>query len=212
MVEKTKVDTVLDEVFKKTEFKLYCKLDRADIGEKLALMDFFKELRIAKDKLICKYKASDELAKLQCNLKMGNVHVIVVKEVIYWRKLIERRMRKTPRLCSPYRIDVTVRVSEEIFLSVKEILNCLLVAKYGLEVHETNGIIEIKIWSKRRLELFFKNVTDLNLPRKIINDCTVELIVSEDKMFMLRYRKTTETLNITSYYGVWNKHLVPQHL
>ena len=32
MVEKTKVDTVLDEVFKKTEFKLYCELDRADIG------------------------------------------------------------------------------------------------------------------------------------------------------------------------------------
>lgn len=143
---------------------------------------------------------------------MGNVHVIVVKEVIYWRKLIERRMRKTSRLCSPYPIDVTVRVSEEIFFSVKEILNCLLVAKYGLEVHETNRIIEIKIWSKRRLELFFKNVTDLNLPRKIVNDCTVELIVSEDKMFMLRYRKTTETLNITSYYGVWNKHLVPQHL
>ena len=37
MVEKTKVDTVLDEVFKKPEFKLYCRLDRADIGENLAL-------------------------------------------------------------------------------------------------------------------------------------------------------------------------------
>ena len=31
-VVKTKVDAVLDEAFKKHEFKLYCKLDRADIG------------------------------------------------------------------------------------------------------------------------------------------------------------------------------------
>ena len=45
---------------------------------------------MAKDKLICKYKASDELAKLQCNLKVGNVHVIVVKEV----NLLEKVNRK----------------------------------------------------------------------------------------------------------------------
>ena len=32
---------------------------------------------MAKDKFICKYKATDELAKLQCNLKIGNIHVIV---------------------------------------------------------------------------------------------------------------------------------------
>jgi hypothetical protein len=56
----TNLDTVLDIFFKEKEFQLYCKIDRADVGEKVALMDFFKELRSAKGKLIRKYKASDE--------------------------------------------------------------------------------------------------------------------------------------------------------
>ena len=110
---------------------------------------------MAKDKLICKYKASDELAKLQCNLKVGNVHVIVVKEV----NLLEKVNRKED--------------AEEA--------KTVFAVPYRCHCQSERGNI-------------------------------VELIVSEDKMFMLRYRKTTETLNITSYYGVWNKHLVPQHL
>lgn len=176
----------------------------------LHLWNFFRELRSAKGKLIRKYKSSDEWGKLQCDLQMANMYVVIVKEVSFWRKLIERRMRRSPRLCSPYRIDIKLRVSEEIFCSVKDLLTC--VTKYGLDIHLTKSLIEVKIWSKRRLELFFKDVIDKNLPKKEIKNCNVELIVSKDKMFILRYKKTTETLNIICFYGVWNEYLVPQHL
>ena len=210
MLAVTNLDTVLDTIFKEKEFQLYCKIDRADVGEKVALMDFFKELRSAKGKLIRKYKASDKWEKLRCDLQMGNLHVVLVKEVCFWRKLIERRMRRTPRFCSPYRIDITLRISEDIFCSVKDLLTC--VTKYGLDLHLTKSQIEIKIWSKRRLELFFKNLIDQNLPKKEIKNCNVEHIVPKDKMFILKYRKTTETLNIICFYGVWNEYLVPQHI
>jgi hypothetical protein len=150
------------------------------------------------------------MGKLQCDLEMRNLYVVLVKEVCFWIKLIERRMRRTSSLCSLYRIDITLRISEEICCSVKDLLTC--VTKFGLDLHLTKSQIEIKIWSKRRLEWFFKNLTDQNLPKKEIKNCNVELIVSKDKMFILRYRKTTETLNIICFYGIWNEYLVPQHM
>ena len=75
MLAVTNLDTVLDTIFKEKEFQLYCKIGRADVGEKVALMDFFKELRSAKGKLIRKYKASDEWEKLRCDLQMGRCPV-----------------------------------------------------------------------------------------------------------------------------------------
>ena len=39
MLAVTNLDTVLDTIFKEKEFQLYCKIDRADVGEKDALMD-----------------------------------------------------------------------------------------------------------------------------------------------------------------------------
>ena len=36
--------------------------------------------------------------------------------------------------------------------------------------------------------------------------------ISKQKLFTLQYARTTERLEITCFYGAWNKHHVPQHL
>ena len=211
MLAMTNIDSVLDDIFKEKGFQLYSNIERSDVSGKLALMDFLKECKAAKDKLVRKYKTSDKWGKMRCDLETGNMYVILVKEVTFWRKSIERRMHRTPRLRSPYRIDFTTRVPEEIVCAVEDLLTCEMSTMYGLDIHLTKRLIEIRIWSKKRLELFFKDLICRELPQKEINKCNVELIVTKEKMFTLRYRKATETLNVSCFYGLWNEYFAPQH-
>jgi len=94
----------------------------ADVDQKLALIDFFKELQSAKDLILKKYETTCEREKLHCAMKLGKVHMLVAKEVLYWKKVIQRRMRETPREACPYRIDVSHRLSEEIFSCIKDLV------------------------------------------------------------------------------------------
>ena len=84
-------------------------------------------------------------------------------------------MRKTPRQACPYRIDVSYRLSEEIFSCIKDLLTC--VSQYGLEMHQSKGTTTIKIWSKRKFELFFNDIPGAvsgGLPTKVIKNATVK--------------------------------------
>ena len=86
-------------------------------------------------------------------------------------------MHKTPRQACPYRINVSHRLSEEIFSCIKDLLTC--VSQYGLEMHQSKGTTTIKIWSKRNLELFFNDILGAasgGLPTKVINNVFPENI------------------------------------
>ena len=145
--------SVLDDMLEKTESELYGNIAWAGVDQKLALIDFFKELRSAKDLIVKKYETTCEREKLHCAMKLGKVHTLVAKEVPYWKKVIQRQMRKTLRQACPYRIDVSHRLSEEIFSCIKDLLT--RVSQYGLEMHQSKGTTTITIWSKRNIELFF---------------------------------------------------------
>ena len=213
MMSETNMKSVLDEMFEKKEWELYGNIASANVDQKLALEDFFKELRVAKDLIVKKYEATCERQKLHYVMELGKVHTIVTKEVLYWKKVIQRRMHKTPRQSCPYRIDFSYRLSEEIFSCIKDLLTC--VSQYGLEIHQTKGTTTIKIWSKRKLELFFNDVLGAacgGLPTKVIKNATVKILISEQKVFTLKYTRACERMEITCFYGVWNEHHVPQHL
>ena len=47
--------SVLDDMFEKKESELYSNIASANVDQKLALVDFFKELRSAKDLIVKKY-------------------------------------------------------------------------------------------------------------------------------------------------------------
>ena len=176
------------------------------------MVDFFKELRSAKDLIVKKYEATCETKKLHYAMELGKVHTIVAKEVLYWKKVIQRRMHNTPRQSCPYRIDLSYRLCEEIFSGIKD-LTC--VSQYGLEIHQSKAITTIKIWSKGKLELFFNDVlgaASAGLPTKVIKNATVKILISKQKVFTLKYTKASERMEITCFYGVWNEHHVPQHL
>ena len=49
MMSATNLKSILDDMFEKKEFELYGNIASADVDQKLALTDFFKELRSAKD-------------------------------------------------------------------------------------------------------------------------------------------------------------------
>lgn len=156
MTEMTNLDVVLEDNLKEIEFKLYCSIDRSCVPEKLALGDFFKELRSRKDLLIQKYKAKDERVKLhrELVLETEKLHSVVVKEVRYWMKLLSRRMRRTPRNSRPYKIDISYRVSDEVFTYILKFLTC--VTCYGLEMeHLQKGRVSIiKVWYKKKWNYF----------------------------------------------------------
>ena len=158
-----------------TESELYDNIAWADVDQKLALIDFFKELRSAKDLIVKKYETTCEREKLHCAMKLGKVHTLVTKRSTLLKKVIQRRMRKTPRQACPYRIDVSYRLREEIFSYIKDLLTC--VSQYGLEMHQSKGTTTIKIWSKRKLELFFNDILGAvsgGLPTKVIKNAAVK--------------------------------------
>ena len=55
MMSMTNMKSVLDDMFEKKESELYSNIASADVDQKLALVDFFKELRSAKDLIVKKY-------------------------------------------------------------------------------------------------------------------------------------------------------------
>lgn len=55
MMSMTNMKSVLDDMFEKKESELYSNIVSADVDQKLALVDFFKELRSAKDLIVKKY-------------------------------------------------------------------------------------------------------------------------------------------------------------
>ena len=82
-------------------------------------------------------------------------------------------------------------------------------------MHQSKGTTTIKIWSKRKLELFFNNILGAasgGLPTKVIKNATVKIWISKEKAFTLKYAKALERIEISCFYGVWNEHHVPQHL
>ena len=160
-----------------------------------------------------KYESTCEREKLHYAMELGKVHTLVAKEVLYWKKVIQRWMCKTPRQACPYRMDVSHRLSEEIFSCIKDLLTC--VSQYGLEMHQSKDAITIKIWSKRKLELFFNDILGAasgGLPTKVIKNATVKIWISKEKAFTLKYAKALERIEVNCFYGVWNEHHVPQHL
>ena len=214
MTEMTNLDVVLEDNLEEIEFKLYCGIDRSCVPEKLALGDFFKELRSTKDLLIQKYKATDERVKLHLELafETGKLHSVVVKEVRYWMKLLSRRMRRTPRNSRPYRIDILYRVSDEVFTYILKFLTC--VTCYGLEIEnlQKGKVTFIKVWYKRKMELFLNDLIGENLPVKTVKGCRLQVLISCERLFTIKYRRTSEKLDISCYYGLWNQYQVPQHL
>ena len=214
MTEMTNLDVVLEDNLKKIEFQLYCSIDRSCVPEKLALGDFFKELCSRKDLLIQKYKAKDEKVKLHCELALvtDKLHSVVVREVRYWMKILGRRMRRIPRSTRPYRIDISYRVSDKVFTYILKFLTC--VTCYGLEIEnlKNGGVSFIKVWYKRKMELFLNDLIGENLPVKTVKGCRLEVLISRERLFTIKYRKTSEKLDISCYYGLWNQYQVPQHL
>ena len=131
MIASTNLSVILDETFNQKEFEIYSSISSCNVDQKLAVMDFFKELRTAKEQLIRKYAAANDRQRIHC--AMGEMRSLAVKKVLYWMQTIHRRMRKTSRQKCSYRIDICLRMSEEIFSYVKDLLTC--VSEYGLEVH-----------------------------------------------------------------------------
>jgi hypothetical protein len=197
----------------KKEFEIYNSINRDAVGEKVALSGFFKELRSAKDQLIGKYAAKNERERLHCCMGIGGMKSLVVKEVLYWNKTILRRMRKTPRQGCPYRIDISHRLGWEIFVCVRDLLTC--VNCYGVDVSTKKNTTTITIDYERKLDLFFKDILAEafdGFPKKTIQDSTVKLLISKEKLFIIKYTQSTEKLDIRCFYGLWNEHQVPQHL
>ena len=59
-MSKTNLKSVLDDMFEKTESELCGNIAWADVDQKLALVDFFKELQTAKDLIVKKYETTCE--------------------------------------------------------------------------------------------------------------------------------------------------------
>lgn len=96
---------------------------------------------------------------MHCGLEMGKIHNLVVKKVLYRKKrkkVIQRRMHKTPRQACTYRIDISNMLSAETFCSIKDLLIC--VSQYGLGINQSKSVTKIKIWSRRKVELFFNDI------------------------------------------------------
>ena len=167
---------------------------------------------MAKDKLVTKYEATNERQRLHCAMEIAGLKSIIVKEVVYWKKTILRRMRKTPRQGSPYRIDISHRLSSEVFKYLRDLLTC--VSAYGVEVITSRNVTTINISYERKLELFLKDILGQafdGFPKKTIDDCKVKLLVSKEKLFTIKYSTSLEKLDIRCFYGLWNELSIPQH-
>ena len=70
MMSKTNLKSVLDDMLEKTESEVSGNIAWADVDQKLALVDFFKELRSAKDLIVKKYETTCEREKLHCAMEL----------------------------------------------------------------------------------------------------------------------------------------------
>ena len=105
-------------------------------------------------------------------LETDKLHSVVVKEFRYWMKMLSQRMRRIPKSIRPYRSDISYRVSEEVFTYILKFLAC--VTCYGLEIEnlKNGGGSFIKVWYKRKMELF---LNDLIGERKLFKDASWKL-------------------------------------
>ena len=206
----------IDNFYKKLELKWWGLLPWEAISEKLAVKDFFRDLSHAtKEAIIAhssKYSPEEKLA-VSC------LHGMACADVRFWEKSILQRLHFTPRHSHPWVVDFVSRLQKLVFEHIVKILTCSSTFAVHINLRRTakgDRIKEqiVKITSYRKLYQLFEVAGDggKSFKKCVSGKGHVDLIINENKPFVITYNEQKETVHVMCHYGCWNTDGVPQFI
>jgi 2-keto-3-deoxy-galactonokinase len=129
-----------------------------------------------------------------------------------WHELLQRSLKLTRRTTKRFDIVHYRDVPSAVFTTIT---NVATQSSFGILVKHTRATTVLKITRPEKLKMLLKLNTSVIgedvLVRSEKNGAKVQVIVSSEKPFHLRYHKHQHRLTINFKFGYWNEHGVPQH-
>ena len=211
----------IDKLFKDIELKYWGLLPWDAISEKLAVKDFFRKLSHAKKNAIIAHSSKYTSEQKLASTSSVCLHGMACSELSFWTKSILRRMYFTVKHSHPWMIVLSSRLPKPIFDYIIEVLTCS--SSFSVSINDTHlakGRAKkeriVRITNKRKLyQLLCTGVDgndELNFKKNVAGKGHVDLIVSENKPFVITYSYVKENVNIMCHYGSWNTNGVPQFI
>lgn len=114
-------------------------------------------------------------------------------------------------------VEFSYRLQREIFDHLVEMLTCTTMYGVNIQSHlKRNGKEKekvIKVVHKRKLERWFSDRQvsgEKGFRRSIKGKWHTDLLVDANRPFQLKYKHSTEMVQVKCHYGAWNKEGVPQ--
>jgi len=139
-----------------------------------------------------------------------SIRPMINSEVRFWVKNINRRIRTTPTARSPWTVEFKRDLPEQVFNHIRDAVR-KGASTYGVHVEDS----VIKFTEKKRLVRDFSKLSSL-VQSEISNQLKksfggkkknfkAEVLVSEDKPFVIRFDYKRMKVTVACNYGCWNE-------
>ena len=200
----------IETFYRKLEKKYYNGLAQDAIPQKLALQDLFKELKEMKERTMKVHSESSPREKLK--FKQSDLHDMACSEVRYWKKAIMRRQYLTAKHSHPWLIEFSSRLQGNIFMHIVNIMTCTSMFGVKTRAGRTNEQI-VEVTNKGKLQQLlsiFLGIAERSLKRQIPGKGRTDVIIDQQKPFIITYNSSFEIVKVQCHYGAWNCDDVPQ--
>jgi hypothetical protein len=184
-----------------------------------SVSSYFSELERATDVLTRKYSSQSRFSKVQVLLPSQGM---VAKSLRKVHKKVIKRLRQRASPANPWRSEFTMDMPLEVFECIST--NILKQTNFGHTCRESNTEIIFEINDLRKAKYLFKRmdldgfaVKEEEILKKSLNSVEneteerCEVVVSNEKLFLLKFHKSNEVLTVKFHYGSWNANGVAQH-
>ena len=143
-------------------------------------------------------------------LSRASVWPMITAEVLMWLKCINRRMLATPKARDPWCIEIKRDLPQEVFIHIKDAIR-KGVSAFGVSVEDS----VVKFTHRKRLPRDFSKfcgLTQSDIKTKLKKTFSgnrknfkADVLVDEDKPFIICYDHKRMKVIVTCHYGLWNE-------
>ena len=203
----------VDKFYEKLELRYYSSIPRDDVTQKLALQDLFKELSVLKEQTMKCHSETSVREKLK--FKKCDLHRMACNEVSYWRKTLMRRQFLTAKHSHPWIIEFTLRLQEDIFKHIVDILTSTSRFAVETQTGRTNKEQVVEVTSKPKLQQMLRfclGNESTTLKREFPGKGRPNIVIDRENPFTITYNYGNEVVKVHCHYGAWNSDNVPQFI
>ena len=143
-------------------------------------------------------------------LSRASVWPMITAEVLMWLKCINRRMLATLKARDPWCIEIKRDLPQEVFIRIKDAIR-KGVSAFGVSVEDSI----VKFTHRKRLFRDFSKfcgLTQSDIKTKLKKTFSgnrknfkADVLVDEDKPFIICYNDKRMKVIVTCHYGLWNE-------